>query len=94
MNHPELEFEQRCVAIARAMGWTCWKNEHNGLKGIPDYSMLHPDGRFLLVEFKRPDGKGRVSMEQQAWLNRFPLTVCILDNYEDFKKKICVDRNQ
>ena len=61
MNHPEQEFERRCVAEARRQGWTCWKNEHNGLKGIPDYSMLNPDGRFILVEFKRPDGKGRAA---------------------------------
>ena len=32
MNHPEQDFEQRCVAEARRQGWTCWKNEHNGLK--------------------------------------------------------------
>ena len=84
MNHPEREFEQRCVDEARRHGWTCWKNEHNGLKGIPDYSMLHPDGRFCLVEFKRPDGKGRASPLQRVWLERFPNTVKIVDNWDTF----------
>lgn len=74
----EREFEKRCVAMAREHGWTCWKNEHNGLTGIPDYSMLHTDGRFMLVEFKRPDGKGKVSACQQVWLERFPKTVHIV----------------
>ena len=82
MKHPEREFEQRCVAEARRQGWTCWKNEHNGLKGIPDYSMLHPDGRFILVEFKRPDGKGRASPLQLVWLERFPNTVKMVDDWD------------
>ena len=84
MNHPEREFEQRCVDLARANGWTCWKNEHNGLKGIPDYSMLHPDGRFMLVEFKRPDGKGRASPLQRVWAERFPKTVRLVETMEEF----------
>ena len=84
MNHPESAFERRCVAEARRQGWTCWKNEHNMLKGIPDYSMLHPDGHFLLVEFKRPDGKGRASPLQRVWLERFPNTVKIVDNWDTF----------
>ena len=88
MKHPEREFEQRCVDEARRHGWTCWKNEHNGLKGIPDYSMLHPDGRFLLVEFKRPDGKGKVSREQQVWLERFPKTVFIVQSFSDLENLI------
>ena len=82
MNHPEQVFERRCVAEARRQGWTCWKNEHNGMKGIPDYSILHPDGRFLLVEFKRPDGKGRMSPQQMTWKARFPNTVFLVDSFE------------
>ena len=84
MKQVEREFEQRCVAEARRRGWTCWKNEHNGLKGIPDYSMLHTDGRFLLVEFKRPDGKGRASPLQEVWLRKFPKTVHIIDDFTKF----------
>lgn len=84
MKHPEHDFEQHCVAIARAAGWVCWKNEKNGLKGIPDYSMLHPDGRFLLVEFKRPDGGGRLSSAQKTWLERFPKTAYVVDDEKYF----------
>ena len=46
--------------------------------------MLHPDGRFLLVEFKRPDGKGRLSAEQRTWLKRFPVTCHVIASYEEF----------
>lgn len=84
MNHPERAFEKICVAEARRQGWTCWKNENNGLKGIPDYSMLHPDGRFMMVEFKRPDGKGRMSREQRTWLETFPKTCHIVSDFDFF----------
>ena len=46
--------------------------------------MLHPDGRFRLVEFKRPDGKGRASPLQRVWLERFPNTVKIVDDWDAF----------
>lgn len=97
MKHPEQDFERQCVELARREGWTCWKNEHNGLKGIPDYSMLNPDGRFLLVEFKRPDGKGKVAPLQKVWLERFPKTAFVVDNLQTFKdlikscEKICTN---
>lgn len=92
MKHPEREFEQRCVDEARRHGWTCWKNEHNGLKGIPDYSMLHPDGRFRLVEFKRPDGKGRASPLQRVWAQRFPQTVFLVETWEQFLAVLGVEQ--
>lgn len=88
MNAPERDFERRCIAEARRQGWACWKNEGNGNKGIPDYSLLNPDGRFLLVEFKRPDGKGRVSKEQETWRRRFPEVVHVIDSYEGFLQAI------
>lgn len=88
MKRLEHEFEKRCVTLARASGWVCWKNEKNGLKGIPDYSILHPDGRFLLVEFKRPDGGGRLSQAQKTWLARFPKTVHVIDDEQRFKELI------
>lgn len=34
--------------------------------GTPDVITINKDGQFLGLEFKRPDGKGRVSPEQRA----------------------------
>lgn len=88
MRHTERELERECVKMARAAGWVCWKNEKNGLKGIPDYSMLRGDGRFMLVEFKRPDGCGRLSDEQRTWLDRFPSVVKVVASTEEMTKLI------
>lgn len=93
MEHAERDFEKRCIAMARKEGWSCWKNEKNGNKGIPDFSLLHPDGRFLLVEFKRPDGGGRLSPMQQVWIDRFPDVVKVIDSLEDFKAAIGYERD-
>ena len=88
MKHPERDFEKQAVAEARRLGWTCWKNEHNGLTGIPDYSMLHPDGRFRLIEFKRPDGRGKVGELQKVWADRFTNTVYIVETLEGLREAL------
>lgn len=85
MKQLELEFEKACRQYARARGWVAWKNEKNGNKGIPDDSFLHPDGRFLLVEFKK-DTKQKPRPEQQIWLNRFKGIAHLVGSFDDFKK--------
>lgn len=81
----EKELEQQCVLYARAHGWDAWKNENNGNKGIPDHSLLKRDV-FLMVEFKRPDGGGRISKEQLLWKNRHPHTVHFCNSLDNFKE--------
>lgn len=83
MKQEELRIERECRAIARANGWAAWKNEKNGNKGIPDDSFLHPDGRFLLVEFKK-DEQQRPRPEQMMWIKRFPKHVHIVWSVEHF----------
>jgi hypothetical protein len=41
--------------------------KEGGKKGIPDWIMLYPNSMYcgLLIEFKRPDGKGVVSKDQK-----------------------------
>lgn len=79
----ESDFEKECVMLARRNGWDAWKNEGNGNKGIPDHSFLK-GSRFVMVEFKREDGSGRVSQEQRRWQERHPLNVFFCDNMDDF----------
>ena len=85
----EKELERACVAYARGHGWAAWKNEKNGNKGIPDFSFLSHEGNlFMLVEFKRHDGKGRLSPEQKVWRDRFPSVIWVFDDFDDFKEFI------
>lgn len=39
------------------------------LAGMPDIMVIAPD-KILFLEFKRPDGKGRVSLEQESVLQK------------------------
>lgn len=85
MKHIESELEKACVKFARSNGWDCWKNEKNGNKGIPDYSLLK-SGVFLLVEFKTESGK--VSHEQQRWIDRHNGNAFVVRNENEFKTLI------
>ena len=86
MNHIETEIERACRAYAREQGWTCWKNEKNGNKGIPDDTFLSPDGmRFFLIEFKK-DEKAYIRPEQLTWKNRYPNVVFFVSSLDQFKK--------
>lgn len=87
MKHEEREFERRCVAHARRKGWDAWKNENNGNKGIPDYSFLHPSGRFVMVEFKR-SATAKIRPEQVTWQQKHPTVVFFCWDFETFLKII------
>ena len=87
MRHEERELERACIAYARAHGWDCWKNENNGNKGIPDYSLLSRDGRFVMVEFKR-SVTAHIRPEQKTWAARHPETVFFIHDFETFTKII------
>lgn len=83
----EKEIERACIAYARRRGWDCWKNENNGNKGIPDYSLLSRDGRFIMVEFKR-SATAHIRPEQKTWAKKHPGIVFFCHSLEDFKKII------
>lgn len=83
MKQEEKELEIRCCNAARLNGWAAWKNEKNGNKGIPDDSFLHPDGRFLMIEFKKNDRES-LRTEQKLWFERFPNVVHRVDSFADF----------
>lgn len=76
MKHDELDFEKRCRAAARLAGWVALKVEKNGHKGVPDDLFIGPNGRCVLIEFKK-DERQRPRPEQVLWLHRFP-TLCHL----------------
>lgn len=86
MRHDERDLERRCVAEARRRGWVAWKNEGNGNKGIPDHSLMTPDGSAIfLIEFKRDD-RQPLRPEQKLWAAKTPLFRLIFDfqQFTDF----------
>ena len=59
----ESALEQKCVKWARDHGVQVAKLTE--LIGIPDRTFFVPGGKPLIVEFKRPDGKGEASPAQE-----------------------------
>lgn len=56
--------------------------------GVPDL-LLCKKGKFIAIELKRPDGKGRASPRQLAQIRRIKKANgigVVIDNYEDFIK--------
>lgn len=86
-NNEERQLEIHCCEYARKKKWACWKNEKNGNKGIPDYSFLSQQGRFILVEFKKNKAQ-KPRKEQVTWMDRFPSVVFLIGSFDDFVKLI------
>ncbi|GIV07644.1 MAG: hypothetical protein KatS3mg017_0846 [Fimbriimonadales bacterium] len=75
---PEREFQARVIQLARLCGWRVyhsrpaqyrsgrWATPLQGEAGLPDLILLRPP-RLVFAELKSE--KGRVSKEQQAWLD-------------------------
>lgn len=87
MKRQEYELEKRCKDYARRQGWVIWKNVPDGCKGVPDTSLLSPDGIFLMVEFKR-DAHAKIRPEQVFWQNIYPDKVHFISSYDDFVRLI------
>lgn len=87
MKRQEYELEKRCKDYARRQGWVIWKNVPDGCKGVPDTSLLSPDGSFVMVEFKR-DEHAKIRPEQIFWQNTFQDKVHFISSYDDFVKLI------
>lgn len=60
------------------------KLENNGNKGIPDRIFIGRGGRCLFVEFKRPDGGGRVGKSQEVWLDFLGDTAAMVNDFGYF----------
>lgn len=64
-----------------------FKLVHEGLlAGMPDLVLLKENAGVLFLEFKRPDGKGKVSVEQgevHDRLRRLGFEVKVVDNFDE-----------
>jgi hypothetical protein len=54
------------------------------IKGLPDFTLLHPSGRFLCVELKV--GNNEMSQRQKKFAAHVPVVVC--RDFDSFKKEI------
>lgn len=88
MKHTERDLEKRCCLYARKHGLAAVKQENNGNVGIPDRMFVKRGGTVLFVEFKRPDGGGRLSVEQSFWLDYLSPRVYVIDSFEAFVEVI------
>ena len=86
MTKLEKDLEARCIKHVENLGGKCLKVKAEGQRGFPDRLIILD--RFMgLVEFKRPDGKGKVSRHQERFIDfltakRVPCL--ITDSYEEF----------
>lgn len=83
MKHTEQTLEDECCKFARSKGIAAVKLER--VKGLPDRLFVKSGGQCLFVEFKRPDGKGVVSVEQAFWAKYLSDSHVFIDSFDDFK---------
>jgi len=83
----ERDLQKKCLDYARDQGCFARKVETPAHNGFPD-CIFHYKGKTLYVEFKNPNGKGKVSPLQQkdhARLADAGMTVLIIDDLATFK---------
>ena len=64
----EIDLELRIVSEATKLGWLSYKLEFVGQRGAPDRMFIRGN-RVVFIEFKNPNGRGRVSVNQERILN-------------------------
>ena len=75
--------EQKLVDAVKARGGICPKWASPSFSGVPDRLVFLPDGKFGMVEVKRPKGKPRaLQVSKHKLLKKLGFTVYILDGLE------------
>ena len=89
MKKLESELEKQCCKFARSKGVVAVKLENCGHKGIPDRQFIKKGGDCLFVEFKNPNGTGKVSNEQDFWRNFLNPKCFVCEDLETFIRLFC-----
>lgn len=66
----EASLEDRIVADIARRGGDAHKLVLLGQRGWPDRTCFLPGGELVIIEVKRPDGTGVVSVQQTRWRRR------------------------
>ena len=79
----EKTIEQELVNQVKKRGGICPKWVSPSFAGVPDRLVFLPDGKFVMVEVKRPKGKPRaLQISRHKLLKRLGFTVYVLDGLE------------
>lgn len=79
----EKTIEQELVNQVKKRGGICPKWVSPSFAGVPDRLVFLPDGKFGMVEVKRPKGKPRaLQVSRHEQLKRLGFTVYVLDGLE------------
>ena len=82
----ERELQAKCLKVARAQGLIARKVETPAFNGFPDCIFIL-DNRFMLIEFKHPNGTGKLSpiqMKDHARLRDVGVNVPVVDDFSTF----------
>ena len=85
MNN-ERELQAKCLKHARAQGVFARKVETPAFNGFPDCIFFY-QGRCMLIEFKHPNGKGRlapIQVKDHGRLLEVEVIVWIVDSFDFF----------
>ena len=80
----EKQLDQYLVKQCRKHGIYCRKLVAVGQTGFPD-RFVAKDGKTVLMELKRPDGKGKLSKKQELEIERLKscgVTVVVIDSVD------------
>ncbi len=85
----EAELEKLSVEFAELYGIICYKFVSPGVRGVPDHIFIFPGGETIYVEFKHPDGSGRLSklqLERKKEIEGNGAVWYECDSYSDFQE--------
>lgn len=83
----ERTLQKKCIDYARDNGILAYKFASPAQRGVPDVLFILPGGLTIYVEFKNPNGKGRLSKLQELTLKRFKnqgATAYVCQDYNHF----------
>ena len=83
----ERELQRACLKWGRLQGCELWKTETPNYNGFPDVTCWYK-GQVLLIEFKHPNGKGRLSplqINKHEQLANVGHEVRVIDSFDAFK---------
>lgn len=83
----EAQFQAKCIKRAKEAGFLAYKFASPAHRGVPDVIFIK-DGRVVFVEFKHPNGKGRLSTLQRSTIDKMEAhgaVVYVIDNFEEFE---------
>lgn len=87
----ESDLERDLVQWCEEHGILCYKVKIEGQRGFPDRLLITPYGETIYCELKRPDGRGRLSAQQEEIVNELKRRYCcvvVTDNLDDVIEEV------